>query len=552
MHTFKLHPGQSNHRILICLLAYLLFACCSRPVLAQEWIYTIQPGDNLWNFYEEYLTDINYWYRLQKLNNIDQPHQMLPGSKIRVPVAWLKIQPVTAQVAQVQGSAELLRTGESGSRVLENGTELRIGDSVRTGPDSNVSIRFADGSELLVLADSEVVMDTLSSYHKTGMVDTRVRLQKGRVDTRVKPAKGPGSQYHIITPAAVAAVRGTNFRVSTEHDQPVSRSEVLEGKVNVSGDQGGQDVPGGYGTVAEKGKPPIKPRELLPAPVTAGIKQHYQRLPLQFTWDPVNNAQGYRFQIASSRDFSPLLADRETAAPTGLWHDLPDGEYVLRLRAIDDLRLEGMNSDIAFSVDARPFPPLLIEPKLDQLLRTERPALTWSEPEGVTKYHLQIASDADFQSLVHDETGHSRPNYQPAAALAEGQYYWRIASIDASGEQGPYSDSRQFEYRAAPPNPEFQEPQLDKNTLVIQWQSGAENVQYHFQFAADADFDDVIIDRIIDEPRIEMDRPIPEQYYFRAKAIASDGFAGEFSPAQKIVIPPTSYWSFLIPLLLLF
>ncbi|MGB5306069.1 MAG: hypothetical protein WBO57_07485, partial [Gammaproteobacteria bacterium] len=71
MHTFKLLPGQSNHRILVCLLAYLLFACCARPVLAQEWIYTIQPGDNLWNFYEEYLTDINYWYRLQKLNNID-------------------------------------------------------------------------------------------------------------------------------------------------------------------------------------------------------------------------------------------------------------------------------------------------------------------------------------------------------------------------------------------------------------------------------------------------------------------------------------------------
>jgi hypothetical protein len=275
-------------------------------------------------------------------------------------------------------------------------------------------------------------------------------------------------------------------------------------------------------------------------------------LPLQFSWEPVNNAQGYRFQIAASRDFASLLADRQTSRPTGLWHDLPDGDYVLRLRAIDDLKLEGKNSDVAFTVDARPVPPLLLEPKIDQVLRTERPTLVWSEPEGVKKYHLQVASDSGFLSLVHDETGHKKPKFQPTDPLAEGQYYWRIASIDATGEQGPFSDTHQFEYRAIPPSPEFQEPQLGEETLVLQWQPGGENVQYHFQFAADADFDEIIIDKVIEEPRIEMDRPIPEKYYFRAKTIDSDGFAGEFGPAQKIVIPPTSYWSFLIPLLLLF
>ena len=531
----------------------LILLCVSAgTVHAQEWTYTVRPGDNLWDFTEEYLTHIRYWKRLQEINDIQRPRNMIPGSKIRVPIAWLKVQPEPARVMQVSGTAELIRAGSERSETLTVDHELHSGDRIRTAADSNVTLHFADDSELLIQSDSDIIMDTLSSYHKTGMVDTRVRLQQGRVDTRVKPSQGPGSRYHIITPAAVAAVRGTNFRVSTESGQPVSRSEVIEGKVNVSSDIDAQLVPAGYGVVTEKGRPTPPPRELLPAPDGSGMPEVFQRLPLAFAWNAVDGAHGYRFQVAEHAEFSTLIADRQTSTPSGLWHDLPDGDYFLRLRAVDDEQLEGRNGDYAFSVDARPFPPFLVEPRDNITLRDARPTFSWSEPENVSKYRVQLAADPEFATLLHDDTHSGAAHFKPAQALAVGRYHWRTASIDASGEQGPYSDAHQFEYRAVPPSPDFKEPEVGKDELVIQWQSAGEGVSYRFQMAEDPEFEQLAMDKVIEEPRVVMPRPIPETYYFRARTIDSDGYEGEFGPAQKLTVQPTSFWSLLIPVILLF
>ena len=76
-------------------------------------------------------------------------------------------------------------------------------------------MQFADQSELQVLPNSEVVLDKLSHHKHTGMVDTRIRLNSGSVNTRVEK-QGPDSHYEISTPAAITAVRGTAFRLSSD------------------------------------------------------------------------------------------------------------------------------------------------------------------------------------------------------------------------------------------------------------------------------------------------------------------------------------------------
>jgi hypothetical protein len=42
--------------------------------------------------------------------------------------------------------------------------------------------------------------------------------------------------------------------------------------------------------------------------------------------------------------------------------DLPDGDQHVRVRAIDARGLEGLNADRAFTLSARPEPPLLSQP----------------------------------------------------------------------------------------------------------------------------------------------------------------------------------------------
>lgn len=524
-------------------------------LLAEEpyWVYTVRPGDTIWDLAERHTTSVLNWKRLQQLNRLpDEPALLMrSGRKLRFPLSILKHQPASAQIVQIQGQASLVRAADNSRHPVTPGMQLHSGDQVQTAADSNLLIRFADGSELLVSANSDLRMDSLSAYGTTGMVDTRIRLQGGQVDTQVQPNRGPGSRYEIITPAAVAAVRGTNFRVSSEHDQPVTRSEVLEGKVGVSGAGATQLVPAGFGLVAKAGTPPEKPRPLLPAPDLATVETLQQRLPLNFAWAETPKASAYRFQIAADAGFKSLLADGTTPTHRAFWKDLPDGDYVLRVRAIDADGLEGLNATQAFRVDARPEPPLLIGLVEGIVVRDATPEFGWSTAPDAQGYHLQVARDTRFTELLIDEAALQVNRYTPATPLEAGRYYWRMASIDAAGEQGPYSDAQGFEYKAIPDAPALEAPAISADELAFRWTSAGAGLRYHFQLAEDEFFREIVLERNVDEPQLVTRRPASRRYYFRVRAIDDSGYAGPFGGTQQIDVPPGSYWPLAVPLLML-
>ena len=287
-------------------IALLITCAAPRAALAEQyWVYTVRPGDTIWDLTERYTNDVLNWQRIQRLNNIpDGPDRRVkPGTRLRFPLSLLKHQPASALVTQLHGEVSLIRATDTAPVPATADSELHSGDRIVTGAGSSLVIRFADGSELLVSAHSDILLDSLSAYGSTGMVDTRIRLQGGQIDTQVIPSRGPGSRYEIITPAAVAAVRGTDFRVSADSDAPISRSEVLQGKVAVAGSGATQNVPAGFGTVAKAGEPPAVPTPLLPAPDLSPVNILQQRLPLSFDWEPTPKAQGYRYQIAPDEHF---------------------------------------------------------------------------------------------------------------------------------------------------------------------------------------------------------------------------------------------------------
>lgn len=537
-------------------VAFIMLIAIGTPQVTlaeQYWIYTVRPGDTIWALTERYTTDVLNWRRIQRLNDIpDGPDRRVkPGTRLRFPLSLLKHQPASAQVSQLYGAVNLIRATATAPIPATADTELHSGDRLVTGAASSVVIRFADGSQLLVSAHSDIVLDSLSAFGSTGMVDTRIRLQGGQIDTQVIPSQGPGSRYEIISPAAVAAVRGTDFRVSADSNAPVSRNEVLLGSVDVIGSGATQQVPAGYGTVAKAGEPPTPPTPLLPAPDLSPVNVLQQRLPLSFTWTVTQKAQGYRYQIAPDEQFRQLLADDTTAAPQAFWKDLPDGEYVLRVRAIDADRLEGFNARVRFRVAARPEPPLPMSLAEGRVVREAKPRFSWSQPEGITSYHLQLARDAHFKQLLSDQTQQGDPQFTPAAALQPGIYYWRLASVDEHSKQGPYSDVQRFEYKAVPASPEVEQPGLDKNTLALRWQSAGPGLRYHSQLATDPEFTNVLIERTTIEAGLTAPRPAPGSYYFRVQSLDDSGYAGPYGNIQKIQVPPTSYWPLLIPLVLL-
>ncbi|MDX1606281.1 MAG: FecR domain-containing protein, partial [Candidatus Competibacterales bacterium] len=231
---------------------------------AANWLYTVRPGDTLWSVAEKYLHHVGYVPRLQTLNQVADPRNLPPGMRLRLPVAWMKRQPARVRVDSVSGPATATIPPENRTRALEPGMQLPADTVLDTGAGATVVLTFADGSRFTLNQASRVVLDRVSAYGDSGMVDIGMRLRQGRVVGQVDPDSGPGTRFEISSPASQTAVRGTDFRVGFESGQQTARTEVLDGRVTVSGAGRTRTLRAGTGTIARTGEPPQPPRRLLP------------------------------------------------------------------------------------------------------------------------------------------------------------------------------------------------------------------------------------------------------------------------------------------------
>ncbi len=341
--------------LLPLVVLYSLLAGSTAWAQDEYWEYSFRPGDTIWSIAKRYTTSVDNWREIQRINNIGQgPDRTIqPGTRIRIPVAMLKQQPIPAIVLAVQGDARVVRSDGS-SAILEVGSKLYAGDRAITADEQNLRLQFADKSELQIQANSEVILDKLSYHGKTGMVDTRMRLQRGRVNTWVQKLK-PSSRYQIQTPAAITAVRGTSYRLSNDENN-ISRTEVTEGLVGVSAGGVTQQVESGFGLVAEPGKPLAAPVKLLEAP-QPGPNQSTAPGELYVAWADLDGAAQYRYQLATEADFDQLLYDNATNESRLSFSGLAPGTYHLQVRAIDANRLEGLNGVRSYQVTAAPAGP---------------------------------------------------------------------------------------------------------------------------------------------------------------------------------------------------
>ncbi len=105
---------------------------------------------------------------------------------------------------------------------LEPGTEIEVGDEVRTAPGESSRLRLADGSMVEVKGRSEL---TIESDRK----GTTVRVDSGSVIVQAAP-QDPRRLF-VSTDDCLVSVQGTIFAVS--HGTRGSRVAVVEGEVQV-------------------------------------------------------------------------------------------------------------------------------------------------------------------------------------------------------------------------------------------------------------------------------------------------------------------------------
>lgn len=508
-------------------LALLALLSSSGTASAQEWRYRVRPGDTVWNLTAKYVRKDIPWQKLQAHNAVADPYRLPPGSLMRFPVAWLKQQPAKARVLGVQG-AVVAQAGRSGKAfAITEGMLLGIGTRVTTAKGANLTLQFVDGSRLLLQGDSELTLDKLSAYGATGMADTRLRLPRGRTTNAVKRMRGPASRFIIETPSAMSSVRGTQFRVGSDGNR--TQAEVLEGSVAVRGGKRQVLLKPGQGIASDIDRGVAAASELLPAPEPRSIALRAGHL----SWAPVPGARRYRGQISTTPDFITLIVDEVTDDTRIALPALANGSYRLRVRAIDEDGIEGHDALGAASVSLQP--PFAIAPTDGSATGAERPRFRWASMGDGASYRFQLAADASFESPLVDEPALEKTELRVPKALMPGEYHWRVAAVDGSGQVSPFSDGVRFNVQAAEgPAVESGVDAADKNALHVRWPAGETGQRYRFQLSRKADFSQLEVDRELDVNQITLPGLRSGTWYARTQIIDSDGYASPFGPAQSI------------------
>lgn len=519
-----------------CFVVATLALLAIPAVHASDWFYRVRPHDNIWTLASRYLKPDVPWQKLQAYNKVADPYHLPPGSRLRIPIAWLRVQPAKATVMAVNGNAQAHLPDQATAVPVEPGMKLGYGARIDTAAHASLTLEFADGSRLLMQDDSELTLDRMSAYGSTGMADTRLRLQHGRIANAVTPMPGNTAHFTVQTPGAISSVRGTHFRVAA--DDGHSQTEVLKGRVDVVGQRHHVQVAHGSGVAVMDGQRPGHVQRLLSAPALDCPARPITRIAHSLNWTALPDAVHYRVQIAPDTRFETLLFNRVTGAqPHASLPDLPNGDYALRVRGVDANGLEGIDATCTLHTAMHPQPPLVQEPQAGGKARDERPRFRWSESSEATSYAWQLATDAQFTHLLAEQPRLTSDHVRAPRALPLGRYYWRIASRDRNGLLGPYTDALPFDRVAPPPAPSVGEPKRSGHELTLGWPAGTPGQHYRIQMAHDAGFTHPAVDQTVDRPSLQIHKPGSGTWYVRVRTIDTDGYVGDWGPVQKIKLP---------------
>ena len=499
---------------------------------------TVSDRDTLIDLGRRYLADPRQWPQLQTFNRIPHPRRIPVGTVVRIPVRLLAAEAVPATLLAVSGDVR----GADG-QALVAGQSVPQGGRLHTG-DGQASVRLVDGTVLRLRPSTAVQIDTSRRLPRVGAVLSGVQVQQGQVEVTAEPQAQKSRQgglpgFRVNTPQGLLGVRGTEFRVSVDPQAELTRSEVLEGQVAASGHAGGpvQRIDAGFGVVVDRTGTVPPPVRLLPAPEVAGwptrLEQVLVRLPLRVQ----PGAVAYVGQIATDARFEPVLqtvrVEARADTPVLRFADLPDGRYLLWVRAEDALGLQGPDAQHAFTLKARPEPPLTTTPANAAVQSAGRVEFGWTAAQDTHSYRWQLAATDDFRVPLLDRRG-LEDSRLSVDGLAPGIYHWRMASERSGADQGPFGTVQKLELRALPaPLPA---PVVGPGGIRLSWE-GLPGQTFDVEFARDPGFAVLEWARRTEVAHLATTLPGTGRYFVRLRARDPDGYLGPYTAPQQFTIP---------------
>ncbi len=166
-----------------------------------------------------------------------------------------------AVILDLQGAVDKRNSAQEGWTAAAVGEALTVGNQVRTGATSKVTLNFADGVITRLGPESIFTLTELSRADADSV--TRLQLLAGELFIIISRSLGNGS-FQVQTPVGVAAARGTLMSVRLSGQR--LRVTCFETRVNceVQNEQGKVDLQSGQQTELALNQPPTPPEKIEP------------------------------------------------------------------------------------------------------------------------------------------------------------------------------------------------------------------------------------------------------------------------------------------------
>jgi hypothetical protein len=397
-----------------------------------EYVYRVKPGDTLIQLSDELLDPAVSWDKVARYNRLKNPNLISPGMDIRIRMAWLRSQAAQAHIEAVSGEVRL------NGRVAQLGDVVAVGNVVETAAGGNARMSLPDGSSMNVLERSNVAVQQLDKKQQGNFFSTMLRLVTGRIEVFKKKYPEAQSPMRVQSKNATIGVRGTHFRMGQEGEN--SLAEIEDGAVNFTSQPKGwvtaEDekwplaLVGGNGSVADGVHPPqVIP--LLPRPVFPAAQNDAGAV--SFDMPALPGAKGYRGEIAEDENFQRIIRAVNAEGSRVAINGLSPGSYWLRLRAVDEHGLQGMEGKVAFVAASSPAsvkPTVVLSDVVltpPEIVIGDQIAMRW-QGTAQQQYELQIAGSADFNLPWITMKAHGTQLNVPSPVA--GRYFVRVRAVD--------------------------------------------------------------------------------------------------------------------------
>lgn len=429
---------MKNGYLLQIALLTMLSVGVNPVAFSGDYIHIASQNDTFWDLCIKYTNKRGCWLELPKYNNVRNDRAVPIGYPIRIPSDWLIKQPVVGSVESTSGEVSYYQSQSTEMTSLQSGQQLHLGGRVVSAKGSAI-LRLGPDNIVLIRPDSELVLDTMSGASSSRNV-SELDLPKGEVEVTVKPDRK--TRFLITTPAAIAAVRGTEYRISAgEEGSETTRGEVLTGAVEVAANKEAVLVPEGFGVAAKKGQALEEPRKLLAAPDFAkDYSSVNSSVSIEWSADP--SAASWLIDVLESGDSAALLNSYSSGQPSYTLQSLNEGCYQLRVRAVDTDGFNGLNAETQLCV----IPRLAVATGLSKISldkATKKLQMQWPPVDGAQQYRVEIATDELFNTVV-DTKITDRPDID-LTGLDATTFYARVVAVDEAGNMSPASESQKYQ-----------------------------------------------------------------------------------------------------------